>query len=251
MTNLMNMNEINDMVARGAVFYVSHSGGKDSQAMYALVRKVVPDQQIVVMHADLGEVEWSGVQDHIRENCDHEVNVVAAAKSFFDMVKRRHATRPDAPCWPSPSTRQCTSDLKRDPLQKFMRNDMKARGAVLAVNCVGLRAQESSGRAKQLSWKLNKNMSKAGREVYDWLPIHHLTTVEVFAAIADAGQSPFWAYQDGNERLSCMFCIMGSPNDLKHAARVRPDLYQAYVDLENETGYTMFHKRSLRDIVEG
>jgi DNA sulfur modification protein DndC len=248
---LMNTNEINELRDRGAIFYVSHSGGKDSQAMYALVRKLVPDQQIVVMHANLGEVEWPGVVDHIRANCVHQVNVVGAAKSFFDMVRRRHATRPDAPCWPSPSTRQCTSDLKRDPLQKFMRADMKERGALLAVNCVGLRAQESSGRAKQLPLKLNKSMSKAGREVYDWLPIHQLTTVEVFAAIAEAGQEPFWAYQDGNDRLSCMFCIMGCKSDLKHAARVRPDLYQAYLDLEAETGYTMFHKASLRDLVEG
>lgn len=251
MQNLSNINEILDLARRGAVFYVSHSGGKDSQAMYAAVCAMVPADQIVVMHADLGEVEWPGVQDHIRSNTAHQVNVVQAVKTFFEMVERRHESRPDAPCWPSPSTRQCTSDLKRGPLQKFMRNDMKARGATLGVNCVGLRAQESSGRAKQKTLKVNASMSKAGREVWDWLPIHGWLTVEVFAAIAEAGQEAFWAYADGNERLSCMFCIMGCKSDLQHAAKVNPGLYQKYVDLEARTGWTMFHKQSLKDLVEG
>ena len=33
-------------------------------------------------------------------------------------------------------------------------------------------------------------MSVAGREVFDWLPIFHLSTEEVFRSIRDAGQSP-------------------------------------------------------------
>ena len=37
MTDLTNICEIEDLVARGAVFYCSHSGGKDSQAQYALL----------------------------------------------------------------------------------------------------------------------------------------------------------------------------------------------------------------------
>ena len=56
------------LIRRGALFYVSHSGGKDSQAMYAALVSRVPRDQIVVVHADLGEIEWRGVQDHIREN---------------------------------------------------------------------------------------------------------------------------------------------------------------------------------------
>ncbi|MGH0004708.1 phosphoadenosine phosphosulfate reductase family protein [Pseudovibrio ascidiaceicola] len=245
-----------DLIERGAIFYVSHSGGKDSQAMYAVLGQIVPHNQIVVVHADLGEVEWIGVQDHIRATINHPLNVVRAGKSFFDMVERRALLRPDVPPWPSSTTRQCTSDLKRGPIYKFIRADMKARGATLALNCTGIRAQESSGRARKEPLKLNAVLSKAGREVYEYMPIHHLTSAHVFAIIEREGQVPFHAYRLqpnslGNDRLSCVFCIMGSANDLQHGARCRPDLYQKYLELEERTGWTMFNGKSLKQRVAG
>lgn len=210
--------DVDGMIERGAIFYVSHSGGKDSQAMYAALMQIVPPDQIVVVHADLGIIEWDGVQDHIRATISHELNVVRAGKTFFDMVRRRAKNRPDVPAWPSSATRQCTSDLKRAPIHKFIRSDMKARGATLAVNCTGIRAEESPSRAKKEPLKLNTTLSlsertlKSGkvipeRTVYDYMPIHHLTEPEVLRAIAEAQQRPFWAYRK-NRRLSCVFCII-------------------------------------------
>lgn len=239
-----------ELIARGAIFYVSHSGGKDSQAMHIALSRVVPADQIVVVHADLGAIEWQGVQDHIRETLRHPLNVVRAKKTFFDMVRHRAATRPDVPAWPSSATRQCTSDLKRDPIHSFIRRDLAARGQLLAVNCTGLRAAESSSRARKDPMALNKRLSKAGREVWEYLPIHHLTEAQVFALIRLAGEAPFWAYAE-NKRLSCVFCIMACEGDLRHGARQRPELYQAYLALERETGWTMFNGASLRDRVEG
>ena len=81
----------------GALVFVSHSGGKDSQAMYAHLRAFVPADQIVVVHANLGEVEWSGVIDHIKANIDHDLNVVRAAKTLLEMVEQRFERRPDVP----------------------------------------------------------------------------------------------------------------------------------------------------------
>lgn len=240
--------QFQELVERGAIFYVSHSGGKDSQAMYALLSRLVPSEQICVVHADLGEIEWDGVQDHIRATIDHDLHVVTAGKSFFDMVERRSQTRPDVPPWPSSSTRQCTSDLKRDPIQKFIRADMKARGSLLSVNCTGLRAEESPGRAKKSVWRTNKNLSAAGREVWDYLPIQSFSTEEVFRIIAAAGQVPHPAYKR-NKRLSCVFCIMGCENDLAHGADERPDLFARYVEIEERTGWTMFNGKSLADRV--
>jgi 3'-phosphoadenosine 5'-phosphosulfate sulfotransferase (PAPS reductase)/FAD synthetase len=246
---LLELEKIQTLIERNAIFYVSHSGGKDSQAMYALIKDLVPENQIVVVHADLGEIEWTGVQDHIRDTITHDLHVVRAVKTFFEMVRHRAATRPDVPPWPSSATRQCTSDLKRGPIQKFIRHDMKSRGSGLSVNCTGIRAEESPGRRKQVAFKMNAALSKAGREVYDWLPIHGLSTEEVFEVIASVGQEAFHAYKR-NKRLSCVFCIMGCANDLQHGAEERPELYQQYLDLEDETGWTMFNGYSLRDRVE-
>lgn len=241
---------IADLVERGAIFYVSHSAGKDSQAMYIALSRFVPADQICVVHADLGEIEWDGVQDHINSTISHRLNVVKAGKTFFEMVMHRFLNRPEVPSWPSSATRQCTSDLKRGPIHKFIRNDMKSRGVKLALNCTGIRAAESPGRAKKQPLKLNKTLSVAGREVWEYMPIHHLMAKHVFWIIANADQKPFWAYER-NTRLSCVFCIMGCENDLKHGAEQRPDLYQKYLDIEKATGWTMFNGKSLRERVEG
>lgn len=237
-----------ELAGRGAIFYISHSGGKDSQAMYAILSRLVPSDQISVVHADLGEIEWHGVQDHIRATIDHPLNVVRAGKSFFEMVEHRARTRPDVPPWPSSATRQCTSDLKRGPIQKFIRADLKARGRLLAVNCTGLRAEESPGRAKKPVWNANKALSAAGREVWDYLPIQSFSTEEVFQVIAAAGQAPHPAYKR-NRRLSCVFCIMGCENDLAHGADERPDLLARYLEIEERTGWTMFNGKSLAERV--
>ena len=240
--------DLHALIEAGAILYVSHSGGKDSQAMYASLRRIAPDDQIVVVHADLGDVEWPSVQDHIRRTIHHPLHVVRAGKTFFDMVRRRAAARTDVPPWPSARTRQCTSDLKRGPIQKFIRADMKARGARLALNCIGIRSEESGARARLEPLRINPQLSRAGREVYDVLPIHALCEAEVFDVIRAAGQQPFPAY-GRNRRLSCVFCILGCAGDLRHGAEARPDLYSAYLDLERETGWTMFADGSLRDRV--
>lgn len=254
--HINNLNTIEALADRGAVFYLSHSGGKDSQAAYTLLNRVVNANQIVVVHADLGEVEWEGVQDHIRSTTDqtfHPLNVVraidkhGATKELLDMVAARAIARPDTPAWPSSAQRYCTSDLKRTPIEKFIRNDMKARGSLLAVNVMGLRAEESAARAKREPLKTNDRLSKAGREVYDWLPIHDWSIGEVFGFIEENGQEPHFAYALGNDRLSCVFCIFGSAGDLQRGADQRPELARKYFELEQSTGRTMFHKAALSD----
>lgn len=246
--SLTHSTEARELIARGAIFYVSHSAGKDSQAMFAYLREIVPADQLVVVHADLGEVEHSGVQDHIRNTIgDARLEVVRANKTFLEMVENRYAKRPEVPCWPSSATRQCTSDLKRDPIHTFIRRDLKARGRTLAVNCVGIRAEESTSRARKNPFALNARLSKAGREVYEWFPIFEFTLDQVWATIAAAGQEPHRVYLEGNERLSCVVCIMGCKGDIANAARLRPSLFRRYVELERRTGYTVFRNESLLD----
>ena len=50
----------------GALFAISHSGGKDSQAMMIRLRAIVPADQMLVVYADLGEVVWPGTLTHIK-----------------------------------------------------------------------------------------------------------------------------------------------------------------------------------------
>ena len=220
---------ISDLISRGAVFVVNHSGGKDSQAMFRRVRQLVPAEQIVVVHADLPEVEWDGVLDHIKATTDgFPVHVCRSRRTLLQMIEERGM-------FPSPKQRQCTSDLKRGPIERTIRQ----LGHKLIVNCMGMRAEESPKRAQLDVLKLSTRNSKAGREWHDWLPIHDLKVGEVFEIIRAAGQEPHWAYKAGMTRLSCCFCIMSSRQDLTTAARLNPKLYRRYVELERTTGRTM------------
>lgn len=247
--------EIESLIAGGALFVANHSGGKDSQAMLIKLLERIPARQLLVVHASLGEAEWEGALEHAQAQAEAAglAFVVAhAVKTFFDMVEHRFKVRPgpNSSCWPSASNRQCTSDLKRGPIEREVRRYAKANGFANIVSCLGIRAQESPGRAKRPSFSRNERGSIAGRNWYEWLPIHDASTAEVFSTIADAGQQPHWAYAAGNERLSCVFCIMGSARDLANGARHRPELYAKYREIEQRTGYTMHQSRkSLEQLV--
>ena len=238
---------IADLIESGALFAVSHSGGKDSQAMLLKIRRLVPRRQILVIHAHLPEVEWPGTIEHIEDTIDGLPLITCqAVKTFFEMVDHRGM-------FPLAHTRQCTSDLKRGPIEREIRRYLKAHPEFngLVVSCIGLRAEESPDRAKRASLQWSARNSKAGREWYDWLPIQDMLKPEVFASIAAAGQRPHWAYAAGMTRLSCCFCILASRSDLRTAARLRPDLYARYVAKEIELDHTLsMSGRPLTEIVE-
>jgi len=239
---------IQQLIDRGAIFFINDSGGKDSQAMKIFLSKVVPHDQLVIIHADLPEVDWEGCWEHVQKNSmGIEAHMVRAGKTFFEMVEHRGM-------FPSPSYRQCTSDLKRQPIEKFIRNWCKENGKNIIVNCMGIRAEESSARAKQIPFRISERNSKAGREWYDWLPIFDWSVKEVWAEIESVGQKRHYAYDLGMSRLSCVFCIMSNKSDIKVAAKHNPDLYKRYVETEERLGFTLLmsgkEKNWLRDIVE-
>jgi 3'-phosphoadenosine 5'-phosphosulfate sulfotransferase (PAPS reductase)/FAD synthetase len=244
---------ISDLINDGALFVANHSGGKDSQAMLIHLLQIVPRRQLLVIHATLGHVEWPGALEHAQEQsaaASLPFIVAAAVKTLTGMVEHRHTVRPGVPSWPSASNRQCTSDLKRGPIEREVRRYAKANGFTRIVNCMGLRAQESASRAKLIPFKRNERNSIAGRDWFDWLPIHDMLIGEVFSVIRNEGQQPHWAYAAGNERLSCVFCIMASARDLANGARHNPALLDQYVALEARTGYTMHMSRKpLRQII--
>lgn len=251
------------LVSMGALVVVSDSGGKDSQAQGILLARVVPREQLLFVHASLGRVEWEGTLEQARyhaSNAGAPFIVVSSKEDFLQKVHGRFARRPGAPSWPDPVNRWCTADLKRGPIQKGVLAYAKRHGFKIIVDAAGIRAQESSARARQPVWSLEESKSllvrqsrgklvPASRLWVKYAPIHALTRTEVFAVIAAAGQRPHAAYVMGNERLSCKFCIMGSKPDLVNAAEHDPELYAEFLDTEAKTGWKFQHGRSLQDIV--
>ena len=227
-----------ELIRAGALVAVNHSGGKDSQAMTILLSRIVPRDQIVAVHAPLVDVEWPGTIEFIRATLPPGMPLILApvtsGKTLLDSIEERGR-------FPSPKIRWCTSSLKRGPIERELRQHLKAnpRFGGRIVNAMGMRAEESPARARKSPWRLNERNSRAGRAWFNWLPIFELSTDDVFRIIRDAGQSPHPAYGMGMSRLSCVFCIMASRADLRTAARVQPALYERYVDLEKRIGHTL------------
>lgn len=238
--------QIDSLIAAGAMFVANHSGGKDSQAQLIRLLERVPAAQLIVVHASLGAMEWPGAMELARDQAAAAglpFIVAQAKKTLLQMVERRFESRPEVPSWPSASTRQCTSDLKRDPIVREVRQYAKANGYKLIVNCLGLRAQESPGRAKRAPMRLNQRETNSVATWYEWLPVHDLSTTEIFGIIEQAGQRPHYAYSLGNDRLSCVFCVMASKKDLVTGHANNPGLLEQYDALEKRTGYTMHMSR--------
>lgn len=251
------------LVASGALIVVDDSGGKDSQAQGILLSRIVPREQLLFVHASLGRVEWELTLEQARYHASRAAArfmVVQAKEGFLEKVRGRFAKRPSAPSWPDPANRWCTSDLKRGPIQQGVLAYAKEQGFQIIVDAAGIRAQESSSRARQPVWSLEESRSLLSRMSRGkivpptrlWVryaPIHGLSRSEVFAVIAAAGQVPHPAYVMGNERLSCKFCIMGSRPDLRNAAEHDPDLYAEFLAVEGETGWKFQNGKSLQDLV--
>ena len=230
--------ECRDMIRQGALVAINSSGGKDSQCMTILLSRIVPRDQLVVVHAPLRDADWPGTQDHVRATLPPGVPMIlapiASGRSLLDAIEERRQ-------FPSPSVRWCTSNYKRGPIERELRRYLAAhpRFQGMLINAMGMRAQESPARARKTPWKRSERNSRAGRSWYDWLPIFDLSEDRVFAVIRAAGQTPHPAYAMGMSRLSCVFCIMASRADLRTAAHLQPALYRTYARLERRIGHTL------------
>lgn len=253
---------IQALINSNTLFVLSHSGGKDSQAMMIRVLEQVPARQLLIVHATFEE-EWPGALELAQAQAQaagvpfrvaRPVFKDGTSKGFLNMVERSAATRPSVPPFPSVNQRRCTSELKVGPIEVVIRQYAKAKRFTRIVSCEGIRAAESEDRRKRVPFAertgAHDGLARAGRRAWTWYPIFDLSTTQVFEIIAQAGQQPHWAYAQGNERLSCVFCFLGSKGDLRNGARLRPDLYARYVALEQATGYTLHMSRKpLRELV--
>lgn len=222
--------EIEELHVAGAEFVVSFSGGKDSSAMLEHICDRLPNATIHCVLANTGW-EHEGIEEWCRSLVARRGFPLYVArnpnKDFFSMVRHRQK-------FPAPAYRQCTSDLKRGPIEKWIRNHC----GKLVVNCMGLRAEESDSRAKRPQLSLNKSMTNSKREVWDWLPIKDWTTAEVFSYLIlnNIPLHPAYSYLD---RLSCQVCIYASNKDLAAIRTHNPIGFQRIADLEQEIGFTM------------
>lgn len=288
-------------LAKNAAVYGSVSGGKDGQAAVRTMKQNgIPLTGLI--HCDLGRSEWPqsmamcekqaaeyGLPLHILRRRDG-LDLLA-----YMQRRMRLLAGTGKPFWPSSAARYCTSDLKRGPSDAFFRHC----GHNLIISAEGIRAQESTARAKKEPLSVRKGvtsdyytyidgMNAKGkpirkyfpvaecllmyrpdrRLVLNWYPIFNMTLAEVWdsygidtemlataRSIYAVGRFvPEWwpfhpAYAMGNDRVSCMLCILGSPGDLRNGARQNPSLLQEMIGMETESGCTFKEKFSLTELL--
>lgn len=224
---------------------INSSAGKDSQAMLDYVAQLAREadvaDRVVVVHADLGRVEWDGTKELAEEQAAHY--------GFrFEVFKRPQGDLLDhirsRGMFPSSTTRFCTSDHKRGQIGKLhtqLAKESREAGVtgrqVRILNCMGFRAEESSARAKRPVIEIDKRNTNGRREVTNWLPIHDWLEPQVWECIKASGVRYHHAYDLGMPRLSCCFCIFAPKAALMVAGKANPELLAEYVAVEKEIGH--------------
>jgi hypothetical protein len=101
---------------------LNSSAGKDSQAMLDVVvgrcdHAGVPRERLVVVHAELGRVEWPGTRALAEQQARcYGLDFVAVARPQGDLLDHIAARG----LFPSPAARFCTSDHKRAQCLKVL-----------------------------------------------------------------------------------------------------------------------------------
>lgn len=223
---------------------INTSSGKDSQAMMdMLVKQAKADgvlDRVQAVHCDLGRMDWKGTTDLVKEQAaTYGIPLHIVSRAQGDLLEHVEARR----MWPSSQARYCTSDHKRDQAAKVIRKlateIAQAKGGnVKVLNCQGIRAQESSARAKKEPFQLDQRLSTKTRIVDIWYPIFNWTEDQVWATIKASGVRHHKAYDLGMPRLSCAFCIFAPKAGLMIAGKHNPELLDAYCEVEAKIGHT-------------
>jgi 3'-phosphoadenosine 5'-phosphosulfate sulfotransferase (PAPS reductase)/FAD synthetase len=189
--------------------------------------------------------------------------------------------RQPKPFWPSLQNRYCTGH------QKTNQADKQLRQFSLVISAEGIRAKESPNRAKKSpvsvrqgpTAKALKKLSPEDALAYrnttqklalTWYPIFYWSEEEVYRrcghstkerdhrrelyrqgrkeeALDGWGMHPAYIY--GNDRVSCVLCVLASLNDLRVGANHHPELLEHYIHLENKGQATFKNGWSLKELL--
>jgi len=218
------------------------SGGIDSTGciLMMLFAYKVPKEKLTLVHFRVDGppeneefFDWKETSEHLKylsEFFDIPLVIIWDQKGLLQRIQDREM-------FPDALNRFCTSYVKRDVYNKFMRG----RGGNFNALCIsGERAEESTNRSKLPVFSEHKTTAKTkGRFVHWFRPILHLTKNEVRWFMREAGVKEHPCYSYGISRCSCKFCIFNSKEEMKRVASLYPDDFAKLKRLEREMGHTM------------
>ncbi|MGF6603328.1 3'-phosphoadenosine 5'-phosphosulfate sulfotransferase (PAPS reductase)/FAD synthetase [Paraburkholderia sp. GAS448] len=258
--------EVERLLLEGAACAIGVSGGKDSQAcalaVDAYLDRIGHTGPRILVHSDLGRVEWADSLPVCEKLADHlGYELVVVRRQAGDMLSRWQGRREanlaryrDLSCvklilpWSTPSMRFCTSELKTSVITSALK---KRFPSIPIVNVTGVRREESAARSKMPVWAPMQKLERRNLAGVSWNAIIDATKPAVLGAIRDSALELHEAYTKyGTSRVSCAYCIMSSERDLQAAASC-PDnaaLYRAMVELECTSTFAFQGDKWLADV---
>jgi 3'-phosphoadenosine 5'-phosphosulfate sulfotransferase (PAPS reductase)/FAD synthetase len=258
--------QVSALLSSGCAVAIGVSGGKDSQACAIRTSRYLDEVghtgPRVLVHADLGWVEWRDSQPACERLADHlGLELLVVRRRAGDMMARwqqRWANNvvryQDLSCvrlilpWSTPSMRFCTSELKIAPITSALK---KRYPRLAIVNVSGIRRQESVARSRMPISATEPKLQRKASDGITWNPILEWSVEEVLAEIRQSGLGLHEAYtRYGSSRVSCAFCIMSSSSDLAASSRCadNQEVYISMVELEAESTFAFQGTRWLADV---
>lgn len=225
------------------------SGGKDSGAMlHLLASRYADTHRIHCVFADTGweqvkTGEWESARDWAAACAGRygmPLHVVHNEKrTLMEEVVERGK-------FPSSAQRWCTAHHKRNPIQKWIRNNVDNP---YIVNAMGIRAQESPARAKKPPIARDTTLSTRSRTVYTWYPIFDWSLERVwnYHDIHDIPAHPVYRFLP---RFSCRVCIFHGGRDLAAIRTNDPASFEIWSNLEDKIGFTSNPKGSAAQLAD-
>lgn len=254
------------MLALSCAVAIGVSGGKDSQACALRLTRYLNEvghvDPRVLVHADLGSVEWEDSLPACARLADHlNLELIVVRRRAGGMVARwrqrwqNNVTRyRDLSCvrlivpWSTPSMRYCTSELKLAPIASALKKRFRSQPI---INVSGIRRRESAVRSRMPTARLEPRLTRVHYPGLTWNPILDWTLAEVLNEIRRSGMRLHEAYEVyHSSRVSCAFCIMSSAHDLSAAASCEhnQEVYRELVELEAESTFAFQGTRWLADV---
>ena len=262
MTPIAYTPEIQTLLEAKAPVAVGVSGGKDSHAVAWAMAEALKDYEgpKVLIHADLGSVEWLDSHPACQRIADRiGWELITCARPAGGMMERwesrwqssiRRYTAMETVSvvlpWSTPSMRFCTSELKVGPITAALKKRFGNKTPM--INVTGVRAEESAARAKQ---PVSAPENKLPKGSMNWRPIHHWKLQDVWDTIAASGVDAHEAYSlFGSSRVSCRFCILANEADLRASLKdpAAASIYRRMCDLELESAFAFQGNRWLTSL---
>lgn len=222
---------------------VNYSTGIDSTGVIYWALQHFPKEKIWLVYCDTG-LEYD-INDALHLKVAEFLNVRAVIlrhpKGFLGLLEERGM-------WPDSQNRWCTSYLKRDETDKWIRRNRQLLGEKVLF-LTGERRDESPRRAKLPEIQLHRTTLKTERkgrfECHWYRPVLDFEKGKMFEWGRDLGLAPHPCYEF-LPRCSCYACILMPDRHAAENMKRHPEKFRKLIQAEMRHGHTWKQKTSLQ-----